>query len=102
MSARVEKASDGKEPPTSEGLRQWFGNEGLRPQEWGNGPGDTYDWHSHDYHKVLCCVSGSIIFHTRDEGDLELEAGDRLDVEPGTEHAATVGPEGVQCMEASR
>ena len=33
---------------------------------------------------------------------LELEAGDRLEVEPGTEHAATVGPDGVKCMEAAR
>jgi hypothetical protein len=31
-----------------------------------------------------------------------LEAGDRLDLEPGTEHAATVGPTGCSCVEASR
>lgn len=102
MSARVEKASDGKDSPTSEALRQWFRDEGMSPQTWGNGPGDTYDWHSHGYHKVLFCLSGSIVFHTKGDGEIELEAGDRLDVEPGTEHAATVGPEGVQCMEASR
>jgi quercetin dioxygenase-like cupin family protein len=50
---------------------------------------------------VLYCVSGSIVFHT-DDGDLELHPGDRLDIEPGTAHAATVGPEGVECMEAPR
>jgi quercetin dioxygenase-like cupin family protein len=50
---------------------------------------------------VLYCVSGSIVFHIEDE-DFEMEAGDRLDVEPETEHAATVGPDGVQCMEAAR
>lgn len=48
---------------------------------------------------MLYCVSGGIVFHTSD-GDFELEAGDRLEVDPGTEHAATVGPDGVQCMEA--
>ncbi len=100
MPARVEKSAG--EPPTSEELRRWFQQEGLRPSEWGNAPGDTYDWHAHGYHKVLYCVSGSIVFHTKDEGDLELQAGDRLDVEPGTEHAATVGPDGVRCMEAPR
>jgi hypothetical protein len=69
------------------------------PREWGNGPGDAYDWHSHTYHKVLFCLSGSIVFHTR-AGDVALEAGDRLDLPPGTEHAATVGPSGVTCVEA--
>ncbi|HEX5949978.1 MAG TPA: cupin domain-containing protein [Actinomycetota bacterium] len=71
------------------------------PRRWGNGPGDTYGGHSHGYHKVLFCLSGSIVFHT-DEGDVELRPGDRLDLEPGTEHAATVGAGGVECVEASR
>ena len=71
------------------------------PRSWGNARGDTYGWHSHEYHKVLFCLSGSITFRTRD-GDVELEAGDRLDLEPGTEHAATVGPQGVSCVEASK
>ena len=71
------------------------------PRDWGNPPGDTYGWHDHGYHKALFCLSGSIVFHTRD-GDVTLEAGDRLDLEPGTEHAATVGPQGVECVEASR
>jgi len=50
---------------------------------------------------VLYCLSGSIVFHTNQE-DLELEPGDRMEVDPGTEHAATVGPDGVKCMEAAR
>ena len=78
-----------------------FAAEGLRAHGWSNGPGDTYGWHSHDYRKVLYCVRGSIVFHTRD-GDRPLEAGDRLDLAPGTEHAATVGPEGVECLEAAK
>lgn len=68
---------------------------------WSNGPGDTYGWHSHPYHKVLICLSGSIRFHLRD-GEIALGAGDRLDLPAGVEHAATVGPEGVTCIEASR
>ena len=28
--------------------------------------------------------------------------GDRLDLDPGTEHAATVGPSGCECVEAFR
>jgi hypothetical protein len=71
------------------------------PRPWGNGPGDVYGWHEHGYHKVLFCVAGSIVFHT-DDGDVALDAGDRLDLPPGTRHAATVGPEGCECLEASR
>lgn len=78
-----------------------FAEEGLLPRVWSNSPGDTYPWHRHPYHKVLVCVEGSITFHTR-EGDVHLEVGDRLDLPPETEHAATVGPRGVTCWEAAR
>ena len=99
MGARVEKASGG--PAGPEEIRARFEEEDLRPHEWGNGPAHEYGWHSHSYHKVLYCVAGGIVFHTT-EGNFELEAGYRLEVDPGTEHAATVGPDGVQCMEAAR
>ena len=79
-----------------------FRDEGCSaPRHWGNGPGDAYGWHEHAYHKVLFCLAGSITFHLR-AGDVGLQAGDRLDLEPGTEHAATVGPDGCSCVEASR
>lgn len=70
------------------------------PQWWSNGPHESYGSHAHGYHKVLFCVSGSIVFHVEGE-DLLLAAGDRLDIEPGTEHTATVGPEGVLCGEVA-
>ncbi len=98
MKVRVVRG-EGPSPSLDEataGLRA----EGLSPRHWGNAPGDRYGWHEHPYRKVLCCVSGSIVFHT-EEGDHELSAGDRLEIEPRTRHAATVGPEGVQCVEAS-
>lgn len=71
---------------------------GLAPRSWGNAPGDTYDRHAHSYHKVLYCIAGSITFHTP-EGDIAVAAGDRLDITPGTPHAATVGATGVRCVE---
>jgi quercetin dioxygenase-like cupin family protein len=71
------------------------------PRWWSNGAGDRYEWHEHPYHKVLYCSEGSIVFHLRDR-DVALSAGDRLDIEPGAEHAATVGSDGVTCVEASR
>jgi mannose-6-phosphate isomerase-like protein (cupin superfamily) len=71
------------------------------PRAWGNGPGDRYARHEHPFHKVLFCLEGSIVFHT-EGGDVALAAGDRLDLPAGTPHAATVGPQGCRCVEASR
>jgi quercetin dioxygenase-like cupin family protein len=85
--------------PSPEALERVFHADKMEPRWWSNGPGDRYARHSHPYHKVLFCSHGSIVFHT-DQGDIELRPGDRLDVDPGTEHAATVGSEGVTCVEA--
>ena len=77
--------------------------EGLKPYAWENGGGHTYAPHRHAYHKVLYCTRGSIRFDLPDEGQsVTLVAGDRLDLEPGTAHAAFVGPDGVACLEAPR
>lgn len=73
--------------------------EGLSPHGWGNAPGDTYGWHEHSYEKVLYCVCGRIVFHTG-TGDINLGPGDRMVLPPRTPHAATVGAEGVRCIEA--
>jgi quercetin dioxygenase-like cupin family protein len=87
--------------PTRDALDERLKAENLSPRWWSNGPGDKYDWHEHPYHKVMYCQFGSIQFHTRN-GDFDLQPGDRLEIEPGTEHAATVGPAGVVCVEAAR
>jgi quercetin dioxygenase-like cupin family protein len=69
-------------------------------QEWSNGPGDTYAAHSHGYDKVLVATRGSITFHLIDLGrDVTLKPGERLELPAGTVHAATVGPDGVGCLE---
>lgn len=86
-------------PPEPETLQSALGQLGGDLSRWGNAPGDRYGWHSHAYRKVVACLSGGIVFHTRESGDLALQPGDRLVVDPGTEHAATVGPEGVECAE---
>ena len=75
--------------------------EGLTPRAWGNDAGFAYGRHRHAEHKVLVCVAGSIVFHT-DGGDIALSPGDRLELPPGVDHAATVGPDGVECVEAYR
>jgi mannose-6-phosphate isomerase-like protein (cupin superfamily) len=70
------------------------------PRHWSNAPGDRYGSHAHHYDKVLYCLEGSIVFHMAD-GDVELTAGDRLDIGAGTDHAATVGPDGCACVEST-
>jgi uncharacterized protein YjlB len=70
------------------------------PRRWSNGPDDRYGRHDHGYHKVLFCLEGSIVFHL-DDRDVELQAGDRLDIPAGTAHAATVGVSGCACIEGS-
>jgi mannose-6-phosphate isomerase-like protein (cupin superfamily) len=75
--------------------------EGLLPSGWGNGPGDRYREHAHDYDKVLVATSGSIVFHlTETAQDVELGEGQRLDLPARTRHAASVGANGVSCLEA--
>jgi mannose-6-phosphate isomerase-like protein (cupin superfamily) len=75
--------------------------EGLDPGSWGNGPGDRYAPHEHGYDKVLVCVAGFIRFGLPDSGrTVDLAVGDRLDLPANTRHDATVGTEGVTCLEA--
>jgi mannose-6-phosphate isomerase-like protein (cupin superfamily) len=94
--------ADGVRTTSREGFERRLAAEGLSsPRWWSNEPGDAYGRHDHPYHKVLYCAVGSIVFHL-DDHDVELHEGDRLDVPPGTAHAATVGPRGVTCVEASR
>jgi quercetin dioxygenase-like cupin family protein len=70
------------------------------PRRWSGAPGEEYPPHGHGYHKVLFVLSGSITFEDEGRRTYRLIAGDRLDIEAGTEHAATAGPEGVECMES--
>jgi quercetin dioxygenase-like cupin family protein len=96
MASKLVLAS-GRDPKE---VRAELEGRGLALRSWSNGPGETYGWHDHSYHKTLVCLAGSIVFHT-DDGDVSLSAGDMLELEPGTRHAATVGPDGVRCAEAA-
>jgi mannose-6-phosphate isomerase-like protein (cupin superfamily) len=79
----------------------FFESRGLASTRWSNGPGEVYAAHTHTYQKTLFCVKGSITFSLPDlQQEIALHAGDRLIFPPATRHAATVGPEGVICIEA--
>ena len=88
-------------PDSPASAAQRLASEELSPSQWGNGPGDTYAAHSHGYDKVLVATAGSITFHLTEIGrDVALSEGERLDLPANTQHAATVGPRGVTCLEA--
>ncbi len=90
-------------PPTREQLEVLLAAEGLAPHWWSNGPGDQYETHDHTYHKVLYCLGGTITFVLPPTGErLTLAAGDRLDLPAGWPHRASVGPQGVTCVEGWR
>lgn len=76
-------------------------DQGLRPARWGNRPGERYAAHHHGYDKVIAVERGSIRFGLPDSHEsIELDAGDRLDLPAGSIHDASVGPDGVACLEA--
>jgi uncharacterized protein YjlB len=82
-------------------LRERLRAEGLSPSAWGSGPGDRYAAHDHDDDKVLVVAAGSIRFGLPGSGEVaDMAVGDRLDLPAGTAHDATVGPDGVTCLEA--
>lgn len=92
---------EGRERPQPAALLARLRASGRAYSTWGNGPGDTYAVHSHGYRKHLVCLSGSIRFTLPETGEaVDLAAGDELDLPPGMEHGAVVGPAGVQCAEA--
>jgi quercetin dioxygenase-like cupin family protein len=84
----------------ADAARRRLAGERIGVSSWGNGPGDRYAPHAHDYDKVLVAIEGSIRFRLTALGVThELRAGDRLDLPAGTVHAADVGSAGVRCLE---
>src|SRR5579859_6703622 len=95
--------------PQEQLLRQRMQREGLAPYSWSNGPGEQYAVHSHSYQKVLYCVRGSIRFMLPDYAqgngagqEVDLKAGDCMILPAGVRHSASVGDQGVTCLEAVR
>jgi uncharacterized protein YjlB len=74
--------------------------EGLEPGRWSNGPEDRYAVHQHDYDKVIAVERGSIVFGLAGGREIGLATGDRLELPAGIDHDATVGRDGVECLEA--
>ena len=88
-------------PPTESDLIARLREAGLHGHKWANGPGERYSPHSHTYAKTIYVVSGRVTFGLPHTGEqVVLEEGDRLELPAGVVHDATVGPQGVVCLEA--
>jgi mannose-6-phosphate isomerase-like protein (cupin superfamily) len=75
--------------------------QGLEPGAWANGPGDRYAAHDHTYDKVIVVTAGSIVFGLPAVDErVALAVGDRLELPARTSHDASVGSDGVSCLEA--
>jgi quercetin dioxygenase-like cupin family protein len=63
--------------------------------EWKDEPGKIYELHHHEGKVSMFITKGSIEFDFNGEKRL-IQAGERIDIAPNTEHSATVGPEGCE------
>ena len=85
------------------GLEKELADQGYRLHSWSNGPGFWYPVHDHPYHKIIVVLKGSITFYLpAEKREVNLKAGEQLEIPPRTEHSATVGPNGVRCLEGQR
>lgn len=81
------------------GVEERLREEADHCYRWSNEPGFEYGVHSHPYRKILYVERGSITFTPTGQPPMVMNAGDRLDLPPGTAHGAMVGPQGVVCWE---
>ena len=84
-------------------LEKELTEKGYRLHTWANGAGFWYPVHDHPYHKIIVVLKGSITFYLpAQKREVVMKAGERLEIAPGTAHSASVGPEGVTCLEGQQ
>lgn len=92
----------GGQHPTLSAITRQMKHEGLRPYLWDNAPNYRYAVRSHNYHKVLYVVEGSLEITLPDSNQRAiLRTGDRIDIPAGVRHGTIVGNRGAQCAEAA-
>ena len=73
----------------------WLAGRCLRRSRWSADAGTVFPSHRHDATKLLYVERGSIEFN-----GIPLMATAGIRIDERTEHRASVGPEGVTCVEA--
>ena len=93
---------NGSQHPSTKSIARLFQAEGYRPYEWENQPNHRYAVRSHNFHKILYVLDGTVEIQVPDANQsVRLRAGDRIDIPPGVRYGCIVGGNGATCMEAS-
>jgi quercetin dioxygenase-like cupin family protein len=74
--------------------------EGLDVTEWRDDPGSTYPEHSHQHREVRVVLTGQMTVSAGGRSFV-LSPGDRIDLDAGEPHGATVGSSGVTYLAGS-
>lgn len=92
----------GGQHPTSATITRTMKQDGLRPYQWENAPNYRYAVRSHNYHKVLYVLEGSLEIVLPDSNQrARIRPGDRVDIPAGVRHGTIVGSSGAKCAEAA-
>jgi len=92
----------GSQHPSMSTIVRQMKAEGLRPYKWQNTANHRYAVRSHNYHKVLYVVDGTVEITLPDNNQrVKLRTGDRIEIPPSVRHGAIVGRSGAQCVEAA-
>jgi quercetin dioxygenase-like cupin family protein len=75
--------------------------EGHDVTEWNDEPSAVYPEHVHLHDEVRVVLTGEMTIRTADRSFV-LKPGDRIDIEAGEEHAASVGDAGVTYIAGSK
>lgn len=93
----------GSQHPNMNNIMRLVKQEQLRPYMWTNMPNHRYAVRSHNYHKVLYVIEGTVEVTLPDSNQrVTLRTGDRIDIPAGIRHGTIVGRTGAKCVEASK
>eukprot|EP00850_Spirogloea_muscicola_P022039 SM000273S10249 [mRNA] locus=s273:86762:87388:- [translate_table: standard] len=100
---RVERWDAARDGPLSErAMADKLAREGYRATRYAFAPGTAFDYHSHAVDKKDSIAAGRFLFRMAGD-EVELRAGDMLEVPRDVEHyAEVVGNEPVILFDATR
>jgi mannose-6-phosphate isomerase-like protein (cupin superfamily) len=92
----------GSQHPSLSAIVKLLKDQNYRPYSWENTPNYRYLTRSHNYHKILYVVEGTLEVTFPDENQIiKLKIGDRVDINANTRHGIHVGANGVKCVEVA-